>query len=158
MTTDVLADVGPARRRSAGRLGALAGVTPLAMFGAWIAISGWGGTAGEFVRAAAEIALGSIVAGWIVGGRLGRSIAARLIGLVAYGYVAWLVLLPLNVAGSTWEELRSGQVSDPVGVVLAAGGYLLYGLVSGIYAAVFLLPFGAGWIVTFLLLRRAFQR
>ena len=93
-----------------------------------------------------------------VGGRLGRSVAASLLGLVSYGFVAWLVLLPLNVAGSTWEDVRSGRVSDLLGVVVAAGGYLLYGLVSGIYALVFLLPFGTGWMVTFLILRRIFER
>lgn len=158
MTTDVLAHDGPTRRPSAGRLGALAGLTPIAMFGAWIVIAGWGGTTSEFVLAAAQIALAAVVAGWIVGGRVGRSIPAHLIGLVAYGFVARLVVLPLNVVGSTWEELRAGRVSDLVGIVLAAGGYLLYGFVSAIYAVVFLLPFGAGWLVTFLILRRAFER
>jgi hypothetical protein len=158
MTTDVLAHDGPARGTSAGRLGALAAVTPIAMFGAWIAIAGWGGTPIELLLATLEIALGAVVAGWIVGGRLGRSIPARLLGLVAYGLVGWLVLLPLDVAGSTWEEVRAGRVSDLLGVVTSAGGYLLYGAVSGIYAVVYLLPFGAGWIVTFLLLQRATRR
>ena len=142
----------------AGRLGAVAAVTPMAMYLAWIAISGWSGDARQFALAAAEITLGAVAAGWIVGGRVGRSVAASLLGLVAYGFVAWLVLLPLNVAGSTWEDVRSGRVSDLLGVVVAAGGYLLYGLVSGIYALVFLLPFGAGWVVTFLILRRIFER
>jgi hypothetical protein len=104
------------------------------------------------------LSLGAVAAGWIVGGRLGRSIPARLLGLVAYGFVAWLVLLPLGVAGSTWEELHAGRVSDLLGVVASAGGFLLYGAVSGLYAVVFLLPFGAGWLVTFLLLLRAFGR
>lgn len=158
MTTEVLARDGPRRRPSAGRLGALASVTPIAMYGAWIAISGWGGSASQFVLAGAEITLGAVVAGWIVGGRMGRSIPGHLLGLVAYGFVAWLVLLPLSVVGSTWEDVRSGRVSDLAGVVLAAGGYLLYGAVSGIYALIFLLPFGAGWIVTFLILRRVFDR
>ena len=158
MTTRVVANDGPDRRPSAGRLGALAGVTPIAMYGAWIAISGWGGTTSEFWLASAQIVLGAVVAGWIVGGRLGRSIPAHLIGLVGYGFVARLVLLPLNVVGSTWEELRHGRVSDPAGIVVAAGGYLLYGFVSAIYTVVFLLPFGAGWLVTFLLLRRVVER
>ena len=34
----------------------------------------------------------------------------------------------------------------------------LYGLVTAIYVSVFLLPFGAGWIVTVVLLRRALER
>ena len=130
----------------------------MAMYLAWIAITGWGGDASQFALATAEITLGAVAAGWIVGGRLGRSVAASLLGLVSYGFVAWLVLLPLNVAGSTWEDVRSGRVSDLLGVVVAAGGYLLYGLVSGIYALVFLLPFGTGWMVTFLILRRIFER
>ena len=128
------------------------------MYLAWIAISGWGGDAGQFVLATAEIMLGAVAAGWIVGGRLGRSVAGNLLGLAAYGFVAWLVLLPLNIAGSTWEDVRSGRVSDLLGVVVAAGGYFLYGLVPGIYALVFLLPFGAGWIVTVLILRRVLER
>ena len=158
MTMGSLAHDGPAPRPGAGRLGAVAAVTPIAMYLAWIAISGWSGDARQFALAAAEITLGAVAAGWIVGGRVGRSVAASLLGLVAYGFVAWLVLLPLNVAGSTWEDVRSGRVSDLLGVVVAAGGYLLYGLVSGIYALVFLLPFGAGWVVTFLILRRIFER
>jgi len=158
MTTDALAHDGPIRRSPAGRLGALAGVTPIAMFSAWIAISGWGGTSSGFVLAVAQIGLGAVVAGWIVGGRIGRSVPGRLLGLVAYGLVGWLVVLPLNVVGSTWQDLHAGRASDPVGIALAAGGYLLYGAVSSIYAVVFLIPFGVGWILTFLLLRRAFDR
>jgi hypothetical protein len=153
MTTEIRAHEGPARGTSAGRLGALAGLTPVAMVGAWIAIVGWGGTTVELVLAAVQIALGAVV-----GGRLGRSIPARLLGPVAYGLVGSFVLLPLEVVGSTWEDLRAGRVSDLLGVVISAGGYLLYGAVSGIYAAVYLLPFGAGWMVTFLLLQRAFGR
>ncbi len=128
------------------------------MYGAWIGISGWGGSSSQFALSSAAIALGAVVAGWIVGGRMGRSIPGHLLGLAAYGFVARLVLLPLGVAGSTWEDVQSGRASDLAGIVLAAGGYLLYGAVSGIYTLVFLLPFGAGWIVTFLILRRAFER
>ena len=156
--TGALAHDGPTRPPSADRLGALAAITPIAMFGAWIVISGWGGTASEFALAMAQITLGAVVAGWIVGGHLGRTIPGYLLGLVVYGFVGRLVLLPLNVAGSTWEDLRSGRVSDLLGVVVAAGGYLMYGLVSAIYTLVFLLPFGVGWIVTFLILRRVLER
>ena len=128
------------------------------MYVAWLAITGWGGTAGEFALATVEIALGAIVAGWIVGGHVGRSIGSRLLGLFAYVFVARLVLLPLNVLGSTWDDVQSGRVSDFPAILVAAGGYLLYGLVSAIYTVVFLLPFGAGWIVTYLILRRVFAR
>jgi hypothetical protein len=158
MTTDALEHDGPARRTHAGRLGALAGVTPVVMFVAWNAIFGWGGTNSGFVQAVAQISFGAVVAGWIVGGRVGRSLRGRLLGLVTYGVVAWLVVLPLNVAGSTWEGLRTGQVSGLPGILVAAGGYLLYGLVSSLYAFVYLMPFGTGWILTFLLLRRALER
>ena len=158
MTTVVHAHDGPRRRPSDGRLGALAGVTPVAMFATWIAISGWGGSAGEFFLAAAEITLGAVVAGWIVGGHLGSSILGRLLGLVAYGLVAWLVLLPLNVLRSTLGDIQGGGASDPIAIFLAVGGYLLYGAISGLYAVVYLLPFAAAWLVTFLLLRRAFDR
>jgi hypothetical protein len=127
------------------------------MYLAWNAISGWWGDASRFALATAAITLGAVAAGWIVGGRLGRSVAGIVLGLVVYGFVAYLVLLPLNIAGSTWEDLRSGRISDLLGVVVAAGGYLLYGLVTAFYLSLFLLPFGAGWMATFLILRRIFQ-
>lgn len=158
MTTHALNHDGPARMTDAGRLGALAAVTPIAIFIAWIAISGWGGTDSGFVQAVAQISFGAVVAGWIVGRRVGRSLRGWLLGLVTYGVVAWLVVLPLNVAGSTWEGLQTGQVSGLPGILVAAGGYLLYGLVGSLYAFVYLMPFGTGWILTFLLLRRAVQR
>ena len=72
--------------------------------------------------------------------------------------VAYLVLLPLNVVGATWEDVVAGRTSGALELVAAAILYLLYGLVSAIYVSVFLLPFGAGWMVTFLILRRAFDR
>jgi hypothetical protein len=125
------------------------------MFGAWIVISGWGGTPIELVRGLAGIGLGAAAAGWIVGAHVGRSVPRRLIGLVAYGLVAYLVLLPLNVLGAIWEDVAAGRTSSAVDLVAAGALYLLYGLVSGIWVSVFLLPFGAGWFVTFILLRRA---
>ncbi len=85
MTTNLFANDGPSRRPSDERIGAVASVTPIAMFGAWIAISGWSGTPGGFLVAATQIALGAVAAGWIVGGRMGRSIPGTVVGLVAYG-------------------------------------------------------------------------
>ena len=158
MTTDALAEGKTPHRLSDGRVGALAAVTPVAMFGAWIVISGWGGTPIELIRGLAAIGLVAAAAGWIVGARVGRSVAGRLIGLVAYGLVGYLLLLPLNVLGATWDDVATGRTSSPVEVVAAAGLYLLYGLVSAIWVCAFLLPFGAGWIVTFVLLRRALGR
>ena len=158
MTTGALAEERIPRRLSDGRLGALAAVTPIAMYGAWIAIAGWGGTPIELIRGLAGIGLAAAAAGWIVGSRVGRSVAGRLIGLIAYGLVAYLLLLPLNVLGGTWEDFAAGRTSSAVELVGAAGLYLLYGLVSGIWVCAFLLPFGAGWMVTFVLLRRALGR
>lgn len=126
------------------------------MYGAWLFIAGWGGTSGQLVIASAEIAFAAVVGGWIVGRRLGRSVPARLGALVAYVFVARLVLVPINVVGSTWEDLRAGRISDLVGIVGAAGGYVLYGAVSAIYTTAYLLPVGAGWLVTVLILRRTF--
>jgi hypothetical protein len=125
------------------------------MFGAWILITGWGGTASEIARGVGVVAVVAAVAGWIVGSRLGRSIPGSL-GFVVYPIVAWLVFLPVGIGGGTLGDLYAGRLSDAVAVVVAATGYLLYGLVTGIYVFVFLLPFGAGWLVTFLILRRAF--
>jgi hypothetical protein len=127
------------------------------MYLAWNWISGWWGDASRFALATAAITLGAVVAGWIVGRRLGRSVAGIALGIVAYGFVAYLVLLPLNIAGSIWEDVQSSRVSDMLGVVVAGGGYLLYGLVTAFYVSMFLLPFGAGWVVTFLILRRIFE-
>ena len=155
MTTAGSAEEGTPRRLSDRRVGALAAVTPIAVYLAWNAIAGWGGSVGQFVLATAEIALGAGVAGWIVGGRIGRSIPGRILGLVAYGFVGTLVLLPLNVAGSTLDDVHGGRVGGTLEVVGAAFGYLAYGLVSSLYVSVFLLPFGAAWMATFILLRRA---
>ena len=128
------------------------------MLAVWFAISGWGGTPIELLRGIAGIGLGAVAAGWVVGARVGRSMVGRLIGLVAYGLVAYLILLPFNVIGATWEDVAAGRTSGAIDVVGAAGLYLLYGLVSGIWITVFLLPFGTGWVVTYLILRRAFDR
>jgi hypothetical protein len=154
----VLANDGPARRPSARRLGALAALTPIAMYGTWNALSGWGGSTAGFIVASTQIVLGAIVAGWIVGGILGRSVARHLLAVVAYGSVAYLVLLPLNVLGATWADVQSGRASDLTAIVVAASGYLLYGVATAMYVTVFLLPFGAAWVATFVLLRRVFGR
>jgi len=158
MTTRAVADSGSAGRPSGGRLGALAAVTPMTMYLAWNVIGGWGSSGGAFLLATLEIALGALVAGWIVGGRMGRSIPGYILGLVSYGLVGWLVLVPLNVVGSTVADLQDGLISGLLEIVVAAVGYAVYSLPTGIYAVLFLLPFGATWIVTFVLLRRALDR
>jgi hypothetical protein len=128
------------------------------MYLSWNVVVGWGGDASQFALATAEIVLGAVAAGWIVGGRMSRSIPGHILGLVAYGFVGLLVLFPLNVAGSTVGDVLAGRVSGVLEVLVAAATYVLYGFVSGLYASVFLLPFGAGWMVTFVLLRRAVGR
>jgi hypothetical protein len=128
------------------------------MYGAWIGISGWGGTPVELVRGSVLIGLAAVVAGWIIGARVGRSLASELVGLVAYVPVAYLVLLPVNVLGAALEDVSAGRSSNALELVIAAATYALYGLVSAIYVSVFLLPFGAGWIATFLVIRRVFER
>lgn len=155
--TSAIAHQGPALRPSASRLGTLAAVTPIAMFGAWMGFSGWVAPAGEIAVAVTAIAFGAAIAGWIVGGRIGRSIP-RGLGFVVYPVVAWFILLPINVVGGTVVDLNAGRLVDPIGVLVAATGYLTYGLVAGVYVFVFLLPIGAGWMVTFVLLRRVFDR
>jgi hypothetical protein len=158
MTTRTLDEERSPRRPSPGRLGAFAAVTPVTMYLAWNAIAGWGSSGAAFLLATLEITLGAVVAGWIVGGRVGCSIPRHLVGLVAYGFVGALVLLPLNVAGSTIGDVRAGRVSGLLDVVATVAGYVVYGLVSAAYVAVFLLPFGAAWMITFVLLRRALGR
>jgi hypothetical protein len=128
------------------------------MSGAWFVSTGWVGSAGGLAFFVGEVAVGAVAAGWIVGRRLGRSLTDAIVGLLFYGLVAWLVLLPLNVAAGTVMDLQTGRVSDAVGLLAAPAGYLLYGLVAGVYASVFRLPFGLGWVVTFFILRRVFER
>lgn len=136
----------------------MAAVTPIVMFLAWIWINGWSGSQEGFIEAVVEISIGAVVAGSILGlvfdGTLGRG----LIALITYGVVAWLAVLPINAVGSTWEELRAGRVSGPIEIGTSIGSYLLVGLVNSLYGFVYLLPFGAGWMLSLLLLRRAFLR
>ena len=158
MTIATLANDGPRQAPSAGRIGALAAVTPIVMFGAWFGIAGWVGSAGGLALFVGEMALGAAAAGWIIGRRLGRSLSDAIMGFLVFGLVAWLVVLPLNVAAGSVMDLQSGKVADAIGLLAAPAGYLLYGLVVGIYASVFLLPFGLGWVVTFFILRWVFER
>ncbi len=158
MTTRAVADGGSTGRPSDRRLGALAPVMPVTMYLAWNLIAGWGSSGGPFLLATLEIALGAVVAGWIVGRRVGRSIPGYILGVVSYGFVGWLVLVPLNVVGSTAADLQDGRISGLLEIVVAAAGYAVYSLPTGIYAGLFLLPFGVGWIVTFVVLRRALDR
>lgn len=146
------------RRAASGRLGALAGFAPILMLAAWTWISGWGGTPGEFVLALSILSVVAIVAGWIVGPRVGSSTRSTLLGVVAYAMVGWLIYLPVGVVGSTWQGVRDGSIADLGSVAVRITGGLAYGLVSSIWVVILLLPFGAGWMLTYRLLRRGALR
>ena len=155
MTTNSLEHHGPTRPSAAARLGALAATTPIVMFVSWVAINGFSGSAGDFVLVLAEIVIGAVGAGWIVGRQIDGSVRRWFIGFVSYGVVGWLVVTPINAAGSTWASLSAGQLATPGDVLISAGGYLLYGAVVSLYGFVYLLPFGVGWALTLAVLLRA---
>jgi hypothetical protein len=136
MTTHSLEHHGPARPPAAARLGAVAALTPIVMFVSWVAISGWGGTAADLIRALAVIGSIAVVAGWIVGSRSSGSVRHAVVGVVAYPAVAWFVMLPISA--------------------LSTGAWgVAYGLVSSLYVIPLLTPFGIGWSLTYYALRRA---
>ena len=132
MTTDAFEQGGPIQTSAAGRLGALAGITPIAMFIAWVAMTGWSGTA-------ADIASIAVLTGWIVGARSRGSVRHTVVGVLAYPALAWLVMLPIGAIVS----------AEPWGV--------LYGLVASLYVIPLLAPFGFGWSLTYYALRRAMR-
>ncbi len=153
MTTEAL-NSDRSSRSHISRLGAIAAFTPVAMYLAWNRISGWGGTPIEFARATAVLMAIAIAAGWIVGGRSGHSIRIALLDCVAYAAVAWLITLPIGVIGST---LTGGAFASPIAAVGSVGSGLLYGLASSLYVIPLLTPFGAGWSLTYHLLRRGMR-
>jgi hypothetical protein len=154
MATSSLGHLGAAHRSAAARLGALAGATPIGMFVAWAALSGWTGSVGSFVLVLAEIGIGAVGAGWIIGRFIDGTARRWFIGLLTYGVVGWMVVLPINAAGSTWAAFDSGRLTGPSDLLLSAAGYLLSGAVVSLYGFVYLLPFGAGWSLTMAVLRR----
>lgn len=136
MTTDALEHDGPTQTSAAGRLGALAAITPIAMFVAWIAITGWSGTSADLIRATAAIASIAVLTGWIIGARSHGSVRHTVVGVLAYPALAWLVMLPIGAIVSTQPWL------------------VLYGLVASLYVIPLLTPFGIGWSLTYYALRR----
>ena len=139
MTTDAFEQGGPIQTSAAGRLGALAGITPIAMFIAWVAMTGWSGTSADLIRATAAIASIAVLTGWIVGARSRGSVRHTVVGVLAYPALAWLVMLPIGAMVST----------EPRGV--------LYGMVASLYVIPLLAPFGFGWSLTYYALRRAMR-
>jgi hypothetical protein len=154
MTTDAFEHSGPTQTSGAGRLGALAGVTPIVMFIGWTFVSRWSGSTRDFLVALAAICAVAVIAGWIVGCRSGGSIRSGLLDVVAYPAVAWLIWLPIGVLLSTLSGVADGTVSDPAAAIASKGFLLLYGLVSSLYVIPLMTPFGAGWAVTYYALRR----
>ena len=139
MTTDALEHDGPTRTSAAARLGAVAGVTPVAMFVSWIAITGWSGTSADLIRATAAMALIAVLTGCIIGARSSGSVRHTVVGVLAYPALAWLVMLPIGAifSSSPWV--------------------VLYGIVASIYVIPLLTPFGIGWALTYYALRRAMR-
>lgn len=142
-------------RAASGRLGALAGITPSLMLAAWTWISGWGGTPGEFILALSILSGVAIVADWVVGSRVGSSTRSTLLGVAAYALVAWSIYVPVGVVGSTWQGLWDGSVADLGTVAVRMAGGLAYGLVSSTWVVILMLPFGAGWMLTYRLRQRS---
>lgn len=124
------------------------------MFVALNSIGRWNGTPSEFLLALTAVLIVAVVAGWIVGSRIGSSIRSSLLGVIAYAGAAWLSFVPFGVIQGTWQRVQDGGATDPTAVVAAMVGLLAYAFVSSIYIVPLLVPFGAVWMVAFRLLRR----
>lgn len=136
------------------RLGVLAGIAPGVMFVALNSIAGWYGTPGEFLLPLTMILIVAVVAGSVVGSRIGSSTRSSLLGVIAYAGAAWLTFVPFGVIQGTWQRVQDGGATDPAVVVAAMVGLLAYAFVSSIYVVPLLVPFGGVWMVAFRLLRR----
>lgn len=146
------------RYEATGPLGALAGIVPGLIVVAWTWIAGWSGTPGAFLVSLIAISVVAVVAGWVVGSRVGASIRSSMLGVVAYAAMAWLIYVPVGVIGSSWQGIQDGSLTGPVAVVVVMFGLLAYGLVSSIYMVMLLVPLGTAWMVTLRLLQRAAAR
>lgn len=130
------------RYEATGPLGALAGIAPGLIVVAWTWIAGWSGTPGAFLVSLIAISVVAVVAGWVVGSRVGASIRSSMLGVI----------------GSSWQGIQDGSLTGPVAVVVVMFGLLAYGLVSSIYMVMLLVPLGTAWMVTLRLLQRAAAR
>jgi len=139
-------------------LGALAGIAPGVMFVALNSIMGWHGTLGEVLVPLTVVLIAAVVAGWVVGSRIGSSTRSSLLGVIAHAGVAWLTFVPFGVIQGTWQRVQDGGATDPVAVVVAMVGLLAYAFVSSVYVVPLLVPFGAVWMVAFRLLGRVSAR
>ena len=141
-------------RASATRRGALAAVAPAILIGAWVWIAVWSQSLGDVVLIVSIVATIAILAGGVVGARIGPSKTSSALGVVAYAAVAWLSFVPVGVAWAIWEGFADGSVSDASSLIVTVIGRLAYGLVSTLYMVVLLLPLGVAWIVAFRALGR----
>jgi len=127
----------------------MAGVAPALLFAAWTWIVAWYQSIGALVLIVSLLAVIAILAGGVVGARIGPSLTSSILGVVAYAASAWLLFVPVGVARTILEGLSADRIRDGGSLLVTAVGGLAYGLVSTLYMVVLLLPLGAAWVVTF---------
>jgi len=136
-------------RAGGTRSGALAAIAPALLIGAWTWITLGYQSIGELVLAVSVLAAIAILAGGIVGARIGPSMTSSVLGIVAYAAVAYLLFVPVGVAWAIWEGIGDGSIADAGALVITVAGRLAYGLVSTLYVVILALPLGVAWVVAF---------
>jgi len=144
-------------RAKGTRSGALAAIAPALLIVAWTWVAAWYQSIGELVIAVSVLAVIAILAGGIVGARIGPSMTSSVLGIVAYAAVAWLVFVPVGVARTVLGALGEGRM-DASDLAITLFGGLAYGLVSSLYMVILLLPLGVVWVVAFRVLGRGAAR
>ena len=144
-------------RAKGTRSGALAAIAPALLIVAWTWVAARYQSIGELVLAVSVLAAIAIVAGGIVGARIGPSMTSSVLGIVAYAAVAWLVFVPVGVARTVLGALGEGRM-DASDLAITLFGGLAYGLVSSLYMVILLLPLGVVWVVAFRVLGRGAAR
>jgi len=145
-------------RASAGRTGAVAAIAPAALLAAWTWAAVWYQSVVGLVLIVSILATIAILAGGLVGARIGPSMTSSALGVGAYAAVAWLLFVPIGVAWAIWEGFGDGSIRDAAGLAVTVAGRLAYGLVSTLYMVFLLLPLGVSWIVAFRVLGRRSAR
>ena len=145
-------------RAKGTRSGALAAIAPALLIVAWTWVAAWYQSIGELVIAVSVLAVIAILAGGIVGARIGPSMTSSVLGIVAYAAVAWLVFVPVGVARTVLGALGEGRIKDASDLAITLFGGLAYGLVSSLYMVILLLPLGVVWVVAFRVLGRGAAR
>ena len=144
-------------RAKGTRSGALAAIAPALLIVAWTWVAAWYQSIGELVIAVSVLAVIAILAGGIMGARIGPSVTGSVLGIVAYAAVAWLVFVPVGVARTVLGALGEGRM-DASDLAITLFGGLAYGLVSSLYMVILLLPLGVVWVVAFRVLGRGAAR